>query len=154
MFSDITLAYDDGECLYAYRNYYSATRTLFVRIWKISPNLYPLNCLQGIELLVIFLQKCFFFAFNLGEVYCFWFRPVFFRNCVLLGNTTLTRTSEISCSLRVQSRGKLEGHRSGPKFGAPSTSGPNEFKRVQIAPNRSKYLQIAPNVSKFPKSFN
>ena len=69
-----------------------------------------------------FLQKCFFFAFNLGEFYCFWFRQVFFRNCVLLGNTTLTRTSEISCSLRVQSRGKLEGHRSGPKFGAPSTS--------------------------------
>ena len=115
MFSDITLAYDEGECLYAYRTNHSATRTLLVCIWKISQNLYPLNSLQGIELLVKF-------SFNLGQVYCFWFRQVFFRNCVLLGNTTLTRTSEISCSLQVQSRGKLEGHWSGPKFGAPSTS--------------------------------
>ena len=72
MFYDITLAYDEGECLNTYKTKHSSTRTQFVRILKISPNLYPLNSLQCIELLVNF-SKVFLFclqpftAFGLGK---------------------------------------------------------------------------------------
>ena len=71
MFSDITLAYDEGGCLYAYRTNHSATRTLFVRIWKISPNLYPLNSLQGIELLVNFYKSASFLPSTLARFTAF-----------------------------------------------------------------------------------
>ena len=71
MFSDITLAYDEGDCLYAYRTNHSATRTLFVRICKISPNLHPLNSLQGIKLVVKFYKSVSFLPSTLTRVTAF-----------------------------------------------------------------------------------